>query len=119
MTSAVPKKSRTRGPGDGMLISELHGREETRRITSLPTRGGERCQATLCDRALDMPLVFAVLAVAPMSEVTRILSAIEQGDSSASEQLLPLVYQELRQFLGTKARAGEAGPNTPGDGLGA
>src|SRR5262245_61336514 len=33
-----------------------------------------------------------------MSEVTRILSAIEQGDPSAAEQLLPLVYEELRQF---------------------
>src|SRR5262245_56625902 len=31
-----------------------------------------------------------------MSEVTRILSAIEQGDAHAAEQLLPLVYQELR-----------------------
>jgi RNA polymerase sigma factor (TIGR02999 family) len=33
-----------------------------------------------------------------MSEVTRILSAIEQGDPSAAEQLLPLVYDELRQL---------------------
>ena len=33
-----------------------------------------------------------------MSEVTRILSAIEQGDPQASEQLLPLVYQELRKL---------------------
>jgi RNA polymerase sigma factor (TIGR02999 family) len=33
-----------------------------------------------------------------MSDVTRILSAIEQGDSSAAEQLLPLVYDELRQL---------------------
>jgi RNA polymerase sigma factor (TIGR02999 family) len=32
-----------------------------------------------------------------MSEVTRILSAIEQGDPHAAEQLLPLVYEELRQ----------------------
>ena len=31
-----------------------------------------------------------------MSEVTHILSAIEQGDRLAAEQLLPLVYQELR-----------------------
>ena len=31
-----------------------------------------------------------------MSEVTRILSAIDQGDPSAAEQLLPLVYDELR-----------------------
>ena len=33
-----------------------------------------------------------------MNDVTRILSAIEQGDSRASEQLLPLVYQELRRW---------------------
>ena len=33
-----------------------------------------------------------------MNEVTRILSAIEHGDSKASEELLPLVYRELRQI---------------------
>jgi RNA polymerase sigma factor (TIGR02999 family) len=33
-----------------------------------------------------------------MSEVTRILSAIEQGDPSAAAQLLPLVYDELRKL---------------------
>ncbi len=33
-----------------------------------------------------------------MSDVTRILSAIEQGDPSAAEQLLPLVYEELRKL---------------------
>jgi len=33
-----------------------------------------------------------------MSEVTRILSAIEQGEPHAAEQLLPLVYEELRKL---------------------
>src|SRR5947208_14839358 len=33
-----------------------------------------------------------------MSDVTRILSAIENGDPSAAEQLLPLVYDELRKL---------------------
>src|SRR6266481_1766051 len=33
-----------------------------------------------------------------MSEVTRILSAIEHGDPHAAEQLLPLVYGELRKL---------------------
>lgn len=33
-----------------------------------------------------------------MTEVTRILSAIEQGDPSAAEHLLPLVYDELRKL---------------------
>lgn len=33
-----------------------------------------------------------------MSDVTRILSAIEDGDPQAAEQLLPLVYDELRRL---------------------
>src|SRR5262249_30059785 len=37
-----------------------------------------------------------------ISQVTRILSAIEQGDPSAAEQLLPLVYDELRQLAAQK-----------------
>jgi len=37
-----------------------------------------------------------------MSDVTRILSQIDQGDPAATEQLLPLVYQELRQLAATK-----------------
>jgi RNA polymerase sigma factor (TIGR02999 family) len=37
-----------------------------------------------------------------MSEVTRILSAIEQGDPHAVEQLLPLIYDDLRQLAAQK-----------------
>jgi hypothetical protein len=37
-----------------------------------------------------------------MNDVTRILSAIEQGDSHAAEQLLPLVYDELRKLAAQK-----------------
>src|SRR5262245_40002574 len=37
-----------------------------------------------------------------MSEATRILSAIEQGDPHAAEQLLPLVYDELRRLAAQK-----------------
>jgi RNA polymerase sigma factor (TIGR02999 family) len=37
-----------------------------------------------------------------MNEVTRILSAIEQGDPSAASQLLPLVYDELRKLAAQK-----------------
>jgi RNA polymerase sigma factor (TIGR02999 family) len=37
-----------------------------------------------------------------MTEVTRILSAIEQGDPRAAEQLLPLVYDELRRLARQK-----------------
>jgi RNA polymerase sigma factor (TIGR02999 family) len=37
-----------------------------------------------------------------MSDVTQILSAIEHGDAIASEQLLPLVYEELRKLAAAK-----------------
>jgi RNA polymerase sigma factor (TIGR02999 family) len=37
-----------------------------------------------------------------MNDVTRILSAVEQGEAGASEQLLPLVYDELRTLAAWK-----------------
>ena len=37
-----------------------------------------------------------------MSDVTRILCAIEEGDPHAAEQLLPLVYDELRRLAAQK-----------------
>lgn len=37
-----------------------------------------------------------------MSEVTRILNAIEQGDAQAADKLLPLVYDELRRLAARK-----------------
>src|SRR5262245_8398330 len=37
-----------------------------------------------------------------MQGVTHILSAIEQGDLNAAEQLLPLVYDELRKLAAQK-----------------
>jgi RNA polymerase sigma factor (TIGR02999 family) len=37
-----------------------------------------------------------------MTDVTRILSAIEQGDPHAAKQLLPLVYDELRKLAAAK-----------------
>ena len=37
-----------------------------------------------------------------MSDVTRILSQIEQGDPQAAEKLLPLVYDELRKLAAVK-----------------
>ena len=41
-----------------------------------------------------------------MTGVTQILSKIEHGDPSAAEQLLPLVYEELRKLAAAKL-AGE------------
>ena len=37
-----------------------------------------------------------------MSEITRILSGIDEGDPVAAEKLLPLVYDELRKLAAAK-----------------
>ena len=44
------------------------------------------------------------IRVPPMSEVTRVLSAIEEGNPHAAEQLLSLVYDELRKLAAQKCR---------------
>ena len=44
-----------------------------------------------------------------MHDVTRILTAIEQGDAKASEELLPLVYNELRRMAARKMSAERPG----------
>jgi RNA polymerase sigma factor (TIGR02999 family) len=44
-----------------------------------------------------------------MSDVTRILSAIQQGDPSAAAQLLPLVYDELRKLAAQKMAHEQSG----------
>src|SRR5262249_47994731 len=51
-----------------------------------------------------------------MSEVTRILSAIEQGDHKAAEQLLPLVYDELRRLAAQRLAQEKPGQTLQGAG---
>jgi RNA polymerase sigma factor (TIGR02999 family) len=52
-----------------------------------------------------------------MSEVTRILSAIEQGDPSAAGQLLPLVYDELRKLAAQRLAHEKPGQTLDGTAL--
>jgi RNA polymerase sigma factor (TIGR02999 family) len=52
-----------------------------------------------------------------MTDVTRILSAIEQGDPQASEQLLPLVYEELRRLAAKKMAQENPGQTLQATGL--
>lgn len=55
--------------------------------------------------SLDAAIIIAVLILGgtvAMNEVSQILSQIESGDTSAAEQLLPLVYDELRKLAAMK-----------------
>lgn len=52
-----------------------------------------------------------------MNDVTRILSAIEHGDPAVAEQLLPLVYQELRKLAAAKLAREKPGQTLDATGL--
>ena len=52
-----------------------------------------------------------------MNNVTRILSSIEQGDPHAAEQLLPLVYDELRKLAAQKLAQEKPGQTLEATGL--
>jgi RNA polymerase sigma factor (TIGR02999 family) len=54
------------------------------------------------DLGKDIPLEFSNVWVPAMNEVTRVLSALSQGDPHAANQLLPLVYDELRKLAAQK-----------------
>jgi RNA polymerase sigma factor (TIGR02999 family) len=45
-----------------------------------------------------LPPLCGTATFAPMGDATQILNAIEQGDPQAADQLLPLVYDELRKL---------------------
>jgi RNA polymerase sigma factor (TIGR02999 family) len=52
-----------------------------------------------------------------MSEVTQILDALERGEVQAAEQLLPLVYDELRRLAARKMASERAGQTLDATGL--
>ena len=54
-----------------------------------------------------------------MTDVTRILDAIEQGDPQAAAQLLPLVYDELRRLAAAQMAQEKPGPDARRHGAGA
>lgn len=50
-----------------------------------------------------------ICTITDMREVTRILTAIEKGDARASDELLPLVYQELRRLAAQRMKQEKPG----------
>src|SRR5262245_61891518 len=75
-----------------------NGPDQTRWYCWQPSTGSEkwsRCQQSV--DVLSLPVYHT-----GMSEVTRILDQIQHGDVSAAEQLLPLVYDELRKLAADK-----------------
>ena len=59
------------------------------------------------------------MAGSAMSDVTQILGRIEAGEPHAAEQLMPLVYEELRKLAAVKMDPGKTGADAAGDGFGA
>jgi hypothetical protein len=53
------------------------------------------------------------------NDTTHGVSSVEEGDLKAAEQLLPLVYDELRKLAAVKLAHERPGQRLPGDGPGA
>src|SRR5262245_55790824 len=68
-------------------------------------------------RIYSQPVSGSYLSGPPMSEVTHILSAIEQGDPQAAQQLLPLVYDELRKRAAVQMAGEKPGQTLDATGL--
>ena len=55
-----------------------------------------------CLPAIELAPAWKPPMIAPMSDVTQLLHAIDAGDPKAAAQLLPLVYEELRKLAAAK-----------------
>ncbi len=63
----------------------------------------------MSDARTDLQSDFPAVDYKPMGDVTQILNAIENGDPHAAEQLLPLVYDELRRLAAQKMASEKPG----------
>ena len=54
-----------------------------------------------------------------MSDVSQILGKVESGDPHAAEELLPLVYDELRKLAGSSDSSGKTRADAASNGAGA
>src|SRR5262249_57030495 len=77
-------------------------RADARWRTRLRSVGGGDRSAQASGHSRARRVVPRAVDLTSMSDVTRILSAIGQGDPTAAEQLLPLVYDELRRLAAQK-----------------
>lgn len=68
-----------------------------------PGRAGDAEQPFSCTHTPGL------VSFAPMSDVTRILSAIDEGDPHAAGQLLPLIYDELRRLAAERMAQEKSG----------
>src|SRR5579862_6108618 len=92
----MPKKFPTCGQMGSIITSCPVCGDKTRGLNSVDTCDRTGFQSPLQNLGGNGTRRRFSPSVPPMSDVTRILSAIEEGDPHAAEQLMPLVYQELR-----------------------
>jgi len=116
ITVGVAQMSRTCGQADGILISGFRGRENDLPPNELDSPGTPTI-LTLAHGLGRGPFESAEPSVSKMNEVTQILFAIEHGDPAAAEQLLPLVYDELRKLAAQRLVQEKPGQTLQATGL--
>ena len=57
---------------------------------------------SVCPASFNLPVRLSRDILRRVSDVTRLLNAVEQGDPKAAEELLPLVYEELRKLAAAR-----------------
>lgn len=79
--------------------------------TSIQRSVGQRCFAVEIALALETPFQQSLLRDLSVERVTKMLAQIEAGNHSAAEELLPLVYDELRSLARARLKS-ESGQQT-------
>src|SRR4051794_37534461 len=92
---AAWKKSKSISAAGKIRIGDTQGTKRARAALPIRRARGAKIPGSPCGVGRGHSPGYSRVEVMPMSDVTRILSAIEQGDPSAVAQLLPLVYDEL------------------------
>src|SRR5260221_11233350 len=95
------------------MINEIFSSDlATNPVEAKNVIGKNCCQRLVRERAKRASIHFQIRYPHPlMSDVTQILDRVQRGDSQASEELLPAVYEELRKLAAQKM-AHEAPGNT-------
>src|SRR5262249_13201314 len=98
---ATRRKGGARGPWSRPITPESGSRLLVP-PGALAPRAGAHPTGNRSKRRTSLRVFSGAVILGLMNEVTRILSALEQGEPHAAAQLLPLVYDELRKLAAEK-----------------
>jgi len=88
-------------PCKGPALNQSHSKPPRSRKSSVTVRASRAMSGSKSDASALTPAADVRVADV-MSDVTRLLHALQAGESSAADELLPLIYAELRRLAAAK-----------------